>query len=81
LVRLGLALARCGQLWLAAVSSGQLRPALAWLQPAVVRPDLARCGRPCTIALVQPSKVHLFIVIPIFVYLEVNIPTKLVEPH
>jgi hypothetical protein len=82
-VRPGLALAKCGRLWpaaagsgLAAAGCGQLRPAvvrpsLAKLRPdlAVVRPDLARCGLPCTLALVQPSEVHLFIVIPIFVYL------------
>jgi hypothetical protein len=87
-VRPGLALARCGRLWLAAAGSGQLRlavvrPSLAKLLPglAVLQPDLARCGRPCTFALVQLSEVHLFTVIPIFVYLQVNIPTKLVEPH
>jgi hypothetical protein len=80
-VRPGLALARCA-------GSGQLRLALALLRPAVVRSDLdvvrsdlANCGRPCTFALVQPSEVHLFIVIPISVYLQVKIPTKLVEPH
>jgi hypothetical protein len=87
-VRLGLAFAKCGQLWPAAAGCGQLRPAvvrpsLAKLRPdlAVVRPDMAKCGRPCTFALVQPSEVHLFIVIPISVYLQVKIPTKLMEPH
>jgi hypothetical protein len=53
-----------------------VRPGLA-----VVRPDLAKCDRPYTIALVQPSEVHLFSVIPIFVYLQVKKLTKLVEPH
>jgi hypothetical protein len=90
LVRPSLALARCGRLWLAtagcglaAAGSDQLRPSLAVVRPdlAVVRPDLARCGRPCTIALMHPSKVHVFIVIPIFVYLQVKVPTNLVEPH
>jgi hypothetical protein len=73
---------------LAAAGSGQLRPDVVWpslamLRPdlAMVRPDLARCSRPSTITLVQPSKVHLLIVIPIFVYLRVKIPTKLMEPH
>jgi hypothetical protein len=58
------------------------------VRPTVVRPSLAMCdwtwlgaAGPCTIALVQPSKVHLFIIIPIFMYLHVKIPTKLVEPH
>jgi hypothetical protein len=60
------------QMW----TDEEVRPELV-----VVRPDLDRCGRPCTIALVQPSKVHLLIVIPIFVYLQVKIPTNLVEPH
>jgi hypothetical protein len=53
-VRPGLALAKCGRLWLAAAGSGQLQPALAMLQPAVVRPslaklrpDLVRCGQTC----------------------------------
>jgi hypothetical protein len=87
-VRPGLALAKCGRLWpaaagsgLAAADCGQLRPAVVRQSLAVVRPDLARCGRPCTIALVHPSMVHLSIVIPIFVYLQVKIPTKLVKPH
>jgi hypothetical protein len=31
--------------------------------------------------LVYLSMVHFSIVIPIFVYLQVKIPTKLVEPH
>jgi hypothetical protein len=87
------AAAGCG---LAAASSSQLQPVVsscgrAWLWrnrtwlwcgrtwPGVTGPG--QVGRPCTIALVQPSKVHLFIVIPIFVYLQVKIPTKFVEPH
>jgi hypothetical protein len=41
--------------------------------PGQVRPDLARRGRPCTIASVHPSMVHLSIVIPIFVYLPIKI--------
>jgi hypothetical protein len=69
-----LSLANCSRLWRAAAGSSQWRP-------AVVRPSLARCSQPCTFALVQPSKVHLFIVIPIFLYLQVKIPTNLVEPH
>jgi hypothetical protein len=87
-VRPGLALAKCGWLWpaaagssLAAAGSGQLQPAVVRPSLAKVRPDLARCGRTCTIALVHPSMVHLSIVIPISVYLQVKIPTKLVEPH
>jgi hypothetical protein len=72
--QVSLTLASCGRLWPAAAGCGQLRS-------AVVRPDLARCGRPYTIALVQPSKVHLFIVILIFVYLQVKIPTKLMKPY
>jgi hypothetical protein len=73
-----------GQVWPTLASCGRLWPAAAGCGAAglgQVRLDLARCGRPCTIALAQPSKVHLFIVIPIFVYLQVKIPTKLVEPH
>jgi hypothetical protein len=69
---------------MAGPSPGQVvRPSLAKLQPdlAVVWSDLARCGRPCTIALVHPCMVHLSIVIPICVYLQVKIQTKLVEPH
>jgi hypothetical protein len=46
-----------------------------------VWPTMASYGWPYTIASVQPSMVHLFIVIPIFVYLQVKIPTKPVEPH
>jgi hypothetical protein len=75
----------CGRFWPAAAGSGQLRPAvvrpsLAKLRPdlAMVRPDQARCFRPCTFALVQPFEVHLFIVIPISMYLQVKIPTKFV---
>jgi hypothetical protein len=71
---------------LAAASCGQLQPAvvrssLAKLRPglAVVRPDLAKCGWSCTVALVHPSMIHLSIVIPIFVYLQVKMPTQLVE--
>jgi hypothetical protein len=59
-----------------AAGSVQLRPVVVRPSLAVVQPDLARCSRPCTINLVQPSKVHLFIVIPKFVYLQVKIPTK-----
>jgi hypothetical protein len=87
-VRLSLALARCGRLWPAAAGCGQMWPDVVWpsqamVRPdlAVVRPDLARCGQHCTIALVQISKGHLLIVIPIFVYLQVKMPTKLVELH
>jgi hypothetical protein len=94
-VRPGLALAKCGWLWPAAASSSQLRLAVVRLRPAVVQlsldklrldlavvwPDLTRCGQTCTFALVQPSEVHLFIVIPISVYLEVKIPTNRMEPH
>jgi hypothetical protein len=47
----------------------------------ITAPDLARCGRPYTFALVHPSMVSLSIVIPISVYLQVKILTKLVEPH
>jgi hypothetical protein len=68
---------------LAAAGSGQLRPAVVLPRPAVLRsslaklwpdlavvwPDLTRCGQTCTFALVHPSKVHLFIIIPISVYL------------
>jgi hypothetical protein len=82
----------CGQLrpvlaWLrlavVRLSLAMLRRDLAVVRRdlAVVQPDLARCGQPCTFALVQPSEVHLFIFIPISVYLQVKIPTKLVEPH
>jgi hypothetical protein len=63
-------------------SPGQLRPAMAscgQLRAAVVRPDLARCDRSYTIALVHPSMVHLSIVIPIFVYLQEKMPTQLAE--
>jgi hypothetical protein len=70
--QLWLTLAGCGRLWRAAVGFGQLRSAM-------VHPSLAMCGRPCTIALVRPSKVYSFIAIPIFVYLQGKIPTQLVE--
>jgi hypothetical protein len=73
-----------GQVWLTLASYGQLwcgRALLCAVGPSQVRPDPARCSRHCTFALVQLSKVHLFIVIPIFVYLQVKIPAKLVEPH
>jgi hypothetical protein len=66
LVLPGLALGKCGRLWpvaagfvLAAAGCGKLRPAVVrpslaklWPDQAVVWLDLARCGRPCTFALV-----------------------------
>jgi hypothetical protein len=60
---------------------GATEPCPGQLRAAVANCGWLWCGRPCTFALVQPSNVHLFIVIPIFVYLQVKIPTKLVELH
>jgi hypothetical protein len=78
----------CGRLWPAAAGYGAAEPGYAAVgpgcgaaRPGQVRPDLSRCGRPCTFALVQPSEVLLFIVILIYVYLQVKILTNLVEPH